>query len=67
MNYTDEQKEHIRHTFDYYCKKTIRYQAISLYQESSKYAERKFPLGIYRTIIFQSAANVYIPRFTISL
>lgn len=40
MNYTDEQKEHIRHCFDYYCKKTIRYQAISLYQESSKYAER---------------------------
>ena len=38
MKYTDEQKEHIRHTFDYYCKKTIRYQAISLYQERSKYA-----------------------------
>lgn len=40
MKYTDEQKERIRHCFDYYCKKTIRYQAISLYQESSKYAER---------------------------
>ena len=40
MNYTDEQKEHIRHCFDYYCKKTIRYQAINLYRESSKYAER---------------------------
>lgn len=40
MKYTDEQKEHIRHTFDYCCKKTIRDQAITLYQESSKYAER---------------------------
>lgn len=40
MQYTDKQKEHIRHCFDCYCKKTIRYQAISLYQESSKYAER---------------------------
>lgn len=39
MKYTDEQKEHIRHCFDYYCKKTIRYQAINLYRESSKYAE----------------------------
>lgn len=40
MKYTDEQKEHIRHCFDYYCKKTIRYQAITLYRESTKYAER---------------------------
>lgn len=40
MNYTDEQKEHIRHCFDSYCKKTIRYQAINLYWESAKYAER---------------------------
>lgn len=40
MKYTDKQKEHIRHCFDCYCKKTIRYQAISLYQESSRYAER---------------------------
>ncbi len=40
MKYTDEQKEHIRHCFDSFCKKTIRYQAINLYRESSKYAER---------------------------
>ena len=40
MKYTDEQKEHIRHCFDYYCKKTIQYQAINLYRESSKYADR---------------------------
>ena len=39
MNYTDEQKEHIRHCFDSYCKKTIRYQAINLYRENSKYTE----------------------------
>lgn len=39
MKYTNEQKEHIRHCFDSYCKKTIRYQAITLYQESAKYAE----------------------------
>ena len=40
MNYTDEQKEHIRHYFDSFCKKTIRYQAINLYRENGKYAER---------------------------
>ncbi len=40
MKYTDEQKEHIRHCFDSYCKKTIRYQAITLYRESAKYVER---------------------------
>lgn len=40
MKYTDEQKEHIRHCFDSYCKKIIRYQAINLYRENSKYAER---------------------------
>lgn len=40
MKYTDEQKERIRHCFDCYCKKTIRYQAINLYRENAKYAER---------------------------
>lgn len=40
LKYADEQKEHIRHCFDYYCKKTIRYQAITLYRESAKYAAR---------------------------
>ena len=40
MNYTDEQKERIRHCFDSYCKKTIRYQAINLYRANAKYAER---------------------------
>ena len=40
MKYTDEQKERIRHCFDSFCKKTIRYQAINLYRENSKYTER---------------------------
>lgn len=40
MKYTDKQKEHIRHTFDSYCKKAIRYRAITLYREIAKYAER---------------------------
>ena len=37
MKYTDEQKEHIRHCFDSFCKKVIRYQAINLYRGNSKY------------------------------
>lgn len=40
MKYTDEQKEHIRHCFDSFCKKTIRYQAINLYRESDRYSKR---------------------------
>ncbi|WP_249311867.1 sigma-70 family RNA polymerase sigma factor [Congzhengia minquanensis] len=40
MKYTDEQKEHIRHCFDSFCKKVIRYQAINLYRGNSKYIER---------------------------
>ncbi len=40
MKYTDKQKEHIRHCFDSYCKKTIWYQAINLYRANAKYAER---------------------------
>ena len=40
MNYTDEHKEYIRHTFDSFCKKTIRYQSITLYRENAKYLER---------------------------
>lgn len=39
MRYTNEQKERIRHCFDSYCKKAIRYQAINLYRENSGYAE----------------------------
>lgn len=57
MNYTDEQNERIRHTFDSYYKKTICYQAISLYRENAKYKEHN------RTIIFQSAASVIHTRF----
>lgn len=40
MKYTDEQKERIRHCFDSFCKKVIRYQAINLFRESGRYAER---------------------------
>lgn len=40
MNYTDEQKARVRHCFDSYCRKTIRYQAINLYRANAKYAER---------------------------
>lgn len=39
MKYTDQEKEHIRHCLDSYCKKTIGYQTITLYRESAKYAE----------------------------
>lgn len=51
MKYTDEQKEHIRHCFDSFCKKTIHYQAINLYRKSSKYAERN--------ISFEEILNKY--------
>lgn len=51
MKYTDEQKEHIRHCFDSFCKKTIRYQAINLYRESDKYSKHH--------ISFEEISNDY--------
>ncbi len=63
MKYTDEQKEHIRHCFDYYCKKTIRYQAINLYRESSKYAECNVSFEDIPNDYFRSAASVIHTRF----
>lgn len=57
MKYTVEKKKHIRYCFDSFCKKTIRYQAINLYRESSKYAERNVSFEEIPNDYFQSAEN----------
>lgn len=54
MNYTDEQKEHIRHTFDYYCKKQYGIKRLVFIRKAANTQSAMFPLRTYRTTIFLS-------------
>lgn len=44
MKYTIEQKEHITHCFDRFCKTVIRHCAINLYRERDKQIKRNISL-----------------------
>lgn len=44
MNYTDKEKEHIMHSFDLFCKRTIRHKAYNIHNQNKRIREHYISL-----------------------